>query len=288
MNRIAAALAVAALATATPAAAQDIAGPVAAAVDQFGQSLAESMTGGPGLFVTVQGEAPLPAASATPMTITIKGEGATAVEAVADRTAQLERVRSVANRFDVAMDVGATNYAIAAANAWEPTSDAWANAFTGEPSDFGGDQDGQVDVELIEPIPDDVAAPAETRTITASVQVKLDRPNESRLPEFVDALAEAGVTDLDDSLNGLNLGAMTPFLSLLGLDGARDPGEAVWNAATADGVRKARTQAAAIAEASGRRLGPVRYVSVLMRSHDGENALVSLAVRFGFEDQQRP
>ena len=288
MNRIAAALAVAALATATPAAAQDIAGPVAAAVDQFGQSLAESMTGGPGLFVTVQGEAPLPAASATPMTITIKGEGATAVEAVADRNAQLERVRSVANRFDVAMDVGATNYAIAAANAWEPTSDAWANAFTGEPSDFGGDQDGQVDVELIEPIPDDVAAPAETLTITASVQVKLDRPNESRLPEFVDALAEAGVTDLDDSLNGLNLGAMTPFLSLLGLDGARDPGEAVWNAATADGVRKARTQAAAIAEASGRRLGPVRYVSVLMRSHDGENALVSLAVRFGFEDQQRP
>ena len=288
MNRIAAALAVAALATATPAAAQDIAGPVAAAVDQFGQSLAESMTGGPGLFVTVQGEAPLPAASATPMTITIKGEGATAVEAVADRNAQLERVRSVANRFDVAMDVGATNYAIAAANAWEPTSDAWANAFTGEPSDFGGDQDGQVDVELIEPIPDDVAAPAETRTITASVQVKLDRPNESRLPEFVDALAEAGVTDLDDSLNGLNLGAMTPFLSLLGLDGARDPGEAVWNAATADGVRKARTQAAAIAEASGRRLGPVRYVSVLMRAHDGENALVSLAVRFGFEDQQRP
>ena len=288
MNRIAAALAVAGLATATPAAAQDIAGPVAAAVDQFGQSLAESMTGGPGLFVTVQGEAPLPAASATPMTITIKGQGATAVEAVADRNAQLERVRSVANRFDVAMDVGATNYAIAAANAWEPTSDAWANAFTGEPSDFGGDQDGQVDVELIEPIPDDVAAPAETRTITASVQVKLDRPNESRLPEFVDALAEAGVTDLDDSLNGLNLGAMTPFLSLLGLDGARDPGEAVWNAATADGVRKARTQAAAIAEASGRRLGPVRYVSVLMRSHDGENALVSLAVRFGFEDQQRP
>ena len=288
MNRIAAALAVAALATATPAAAQDIAGPVAAAVDQFGQSLAESMSGGPGLFVTVQGEAPLPAASATPMTITIKGEGATAVEAVADRNAQLERVRSVANRFDVAMDVGATNYAIAAANAWEPTSDAWANAFTGEPSDFGGDQDGQVDVELIEPIPDDVAAPAETRTITASVQVKLDRPNESRLPEFVDALAEAGVTDLDDSLNGLNLGAMTPFLSLLGLDGARDPGEAVWNAATADGVRKARTQAAAIAEASGRRLGPVRYVSVLMRSHDGDNALVSLAVRFGFEDQQRP
>jgi uncharacterized protein YggE len=138
-------------------------------------------------------------------------------------------------------------------------------------------------VEAIEPVSQ--AAPAsDTRTVTASVQVKLDRPNETRLPQFVDALVDAGVTDLDDSLNGLNLGPMTPFLSLLGLDAARDPGEAVWNQATADGVRKARAQAEAIAEASGRRLGQVRYVSVLMRSHDGENALVSVAVRFGFEE----
>src|SRR5690606_20504165 len=104
MNRLAAAVAAAAL-FATPAAAQDIAGPVAAAVDQFGQSLAESMTGGSGLFVTAQGEAALPAATSTPMTVTIKGTGQTAVEAVADRNAQLEGVRSVANRFDVAMEV---------------------------------------------------------------------------------------------------------------------------------------------------------------------------------------
>lgn len=280
MNRLVTAVAAATLAITTPVAAQDIAGPVAAAVDQFGQSLAESMTGGPGLFVTAQGEAALPTAASTPMTLTIKGTGRTAVEAVGDRNAQLERVRSVANRFDVAMDVGATNYAIASAEAWMPASDAWAAALPG-----GSDApDAVVDVELIEPISDETAASADTRTVTASVQVKLDRPNESRLPDFVDALVEAGVTDLDDSLNGLNLGAMTPFLSLLGLDGARDPGEGVWNQATADAVRKARAQAEAIAGASGRSLGPVRYVSVLMRSHDGENALVSVAVRFGFEE----
>ncbi len=279
MNRIAAAVAVAAL-FATPAAAQDIAGPVAAAVDQFGQSLSESMTGGPGLFVTAQGEAPLPAAASTPMTVTIKGTGATAVEAVAERNAQLERVRSVANRFDVAMDVGATNYSIG-----EAMPD-WLSADAAAAVDWSGETGDAVDVELIEPISEADAAPAaaDARTVTASVQVKLDRPNESRLPEFVDALVEAGVSNLDDSLNGLNLGAMTPFLSLLGLDPTRDPGEAVWNQATADGVRKARAQAEAIAEASGRSLGPVRYVSVLMRSHDGENALVSVAVRFGFED----
>lgn len=276
MNRLAAAVAVAAL-FATPAAAQDIAGPVAAAVDQFGQSLAESMTGGPGLFVTAQGEAPLPAAASTPMTVTIKGTGATAVEAVAGRNAQLERVRSVANRFGVAMDVGATNYAIGEAMpAWLTADAAMAAAVDWENPGAATDEIGAVASETI--------ASADARTVTASVLVKLDRPSESRLPEFVDALVEAGVTDLDDSLNGLNLGAMTPFLSLLGLDPTRDPGEAVWNQAAADGVRKARFQAEAIAGASGRSLGPVRYVSVLMRSHDGENALVSVAVRFGFAD----
>lgn len=283
MKRFAIAAVAAALAIATPAAAQDIAGPVAAAVDQFGQSMAESMTGGPGLFVTAQGEAPLPAAASTPMTITIKGTGKTAVEAVADRNAQLERVRAVANRFDVAMDVGATNYSISDTPSWM-TDGAMA------PAAIDWDADEASIEAAIDAAEDAVAQGsiaedgADTRTVTASVQVKLDRPNESRLPEFVDALVEAGVDNLDDSLNGLNLGAMTPFLSLLGLDTARDPGEAVWNQATADGVRKARAQAETIAEASGRRLGPVRYVSVLMRSHDGENALVSVAVRFGFED----
>lgn len=277
MNRLAVAAAAAAL-FATPAAAQDIAGPVAAAVDQFGQSMAESMTGGPGLFVTAQGEAPMPAAASTPMTVTIKGTGATAVEAVADRNAQLERVRSVANRFDVAMDVGATNYAIGETPSWMDAAaavDDWSVA----------DEEAldAIEAAAADGAPE-ASAPADTRTVTASVQVKLDRPNETRLPEFVDGLVVAGVTDLDDSLNGLNLGAMAPFMSLLGLDGARDPGEAVWNQATADGVRKARAQAEAIAEASGRSLGPVRYVSVLMRSHDGENALVSVAVRFGFDD----
>jgi len=280
MNRISAALAVAALVATSPAAAQDIAGPVAAAVDQFGQSLAESMTGGPGLFVTAQGEAPLPAAASTPMTVAIKGTGATAVEAVADRNAQLERVRSVANRFDVAMTVGTTNYAIGETPSWM-TTDAASEWTAGDEAVLDAMEEAAAEPAFI-----GQAAPSstDTRTVTASVQVKLERPNETRLPEFVDALVEAGVTDLDDSLNGLNLGAMTPFLSLLGLDGASDPGEAVWNQATADAVRKARAQAGAIAEASGRTLGPVRYVSVLMRSRDGENALVSVAVRFGFEE----
>lgn len=258
---------------ATPAAAQDIAGPVAAAVDQFGQSMAESMTGGPGVFVTAQGRAALPDSNGAPLTLTIKGEGKTAAEAVVHRNAQLERVRSAANLFDVAIEVGATTFAISddgeAAVDWSALAVEAASA------------------EVIEAV-EATEAPAETReedlrTVTASVQVKIDRPNETRLAAFIDALVDAGVTDLDDSLNGLNLGQFGPLLSMLGLDPTRDPGEAIWNAATADGVVRARAQAEAIAAASGRPLGPVRYVSVLMRSNDGENALVSVAVRFGLE-----
>lgn len=276
-NVVAAAAAL--LLAASPAAAQDIAGPLAAAVDQMGQGMAESMHGGPGIFVTAQGREPMPAAAGASMVLNIKGEGKTAAEAVAHRNAQLERVRSVANNFDVAIDVGATNYAISEEVDWM----AQAPAMT---MDSHGDDGLEEAVEA--PSAADEATMAmdapTVRTVTATVQVKLERPNETRLPAFVDALVEAGVTDLDDSLNGLNLGQLQPFLALLGLDTANDPGEAVWNAATADGVARARAQAEAIAAASGRQLGPVRYVSVLMRSHDGEDALVSVAVRFGFAD----
>lgn len=273
--------AVAAALLVTPAAAQDIAGPVAAAVDQFGQSVAESMAGGTGVFVTAQGRAPMPTAAATPMTLTIKGTGKTAVEAVADRNARLARIRSAANVFDVAMEVGETSYAITETPDWMGTSEP--------PVDYSG----MSETEMVDAAADAVASaadamtmtePVTTRTISASVQITLQRPNESRLPAFIDALAEAGVSDLNDSLTGMNLGQFQPFLSILGLDTASDPGEAVWNAATADGIARARAQAETIAIASGHRLGPVRYVSMLMRSHDGEDALVSVAVRFGFAD----
>lgn len=266
--------AVAAVLIATPVAAQDIVGPVAAAVDQFGQSMAESMAGGPGVFVTAQGRAPLPDAGALPMTLTIKGEGKTAAEAVAHRNAQLERVRAAANNFDVAIEVGTTTYSISDGVDWT------------EASAYAGAMDAAAAAEAVAAVniagdAADEAAPA--RTVTASVRVEIARPNETRLPAFVDALVDAGVTDLDDSLNGMNLGQMQPFLSLMGLDTARDPGEAVWNAATADAIVRARAQAETIAAASGRPLGQVRYVSVLLRSHDGEDALVSVAVRFGLE-----
>lgn len=281
MKRIAVALAAAMLA-AQPVAAQDLAGPVAAAIDQVGQGLGESMTGGPGVFVTAQGRAPMPAAAASRMSMSIKGEGKTAVEAVAARDATLERVRAAARRHGVEIEVGATNFDIAETPDWVATADVTMPDFSGMGEDEAIDAAADAAAATIDAAAMD-DAPKMTRTVTASVQVTLQRPAEDRLPAFIDALAEAGVTDLSDSLYGLNLGQWQPFLALLGLDTANDPGEPVWNAATADGIARARAQAQAIADASGRRLGQVRYVSVLMRSHDGRDALVSVAVRFGFE-----
>lgn len=281
MKAIVCAAAAAAL-FATPAAAQDIAGPVAAAVDQFGQSIAESMAGGQGVFVTAQGRAPMPTVASPPINLTIKGTGKTAVEAVADRNARLARIRSAANVFDVAMEVGEPSFTITETPAWRPASSAWATAFPAVRAQ--GSDDQAADVELVEPVREEAGVSEDHPTVTASTTVKLDRPNETRLPAFVDALVEAGVTDLNDSLTGMQLGPLQPFLSLLGLETAGDPGEAVWNAAAADGVARARAQAEAIAIASGHRLGPVRHVSVLMRSHNGADALVSVAVRFGFAD----
>ncbi|WP_339933225.1 SIMPL domain-containing protein [uncultured Brevundimonas sp.] len=255
----------AAFAVAMPATAQDLAGPVAAAVDQFGQSVAESMAGAPGVFVTAQGRASLPAASAAPMTLTIMGTGTTATEAVAERNTSLERVRAVANRFNVQLDVAAANYRVAE----DVAANDYLMAVRSRSLEPAGA--GPADVDETGP------------TVTSTVRVSLIRPDEARLAPFIDALIAAGVTNLQDSLNAPEFGTMGPLLAMLGLNAASDPGEAVWNAATADGVARARAQANAIAAASNRRLGSVRYVSVLMRSHDADSALVSVAVRFAFD-----
>ena len=258
----------AAFAVAMPVAAQDLAGPVAAAVDQFGQSIAESMAGAPGVFVTAQGRAPLPTAHPSPMSLTITGTGTTATVAVAERDARLERVRAVANRFNVSLDVAAANFRVA--------EDVAA-------IDYVAARYRQAESAVDSPNGDDIDADAAGPTVTSTVRVTLIRPDEARLAPFIDALISAGVTDLQDSLDASEYGTMGPLLAMFGLNAANDPGEAIWNAATADGVARARAQAEAIAAASNRRLGPIRYVSVLMRSHDANSALVSVAVRFAFD-----
>tara|TARA_R110002124_G_scaffold167888_1_gene335375 strand:+ start:1730 stop:2560 length:831 start_codon:yes stop_codon:yes gene_type:complete len=267
----------AAFAVTLPASAQDLAGPVAAAVDQFGQSIAESMAGAPGVFVTAQGRAPMPAASAGPMTLTITGTGTSAIEAVAERSSRLDRVRAVANRFNVSLDVAAANFQVAEDVATNNYLMARRSRWS-EP-DVTGSAGEEGDTEGAET----ASVPAPGPTVTSTQRVTLIRPDDARLAPFIDALIAAGVTDLQDSLNGLEFGTMGPLMALLGLDATNDPGESVWNAATADGVARARAQAEAIAAASNRRLGPVRYVSVLMRSHDADSALVSVAVRFAFD-----
>lgn len=274
MKPLAALAAVAALSFAPSAQAQDLAGMLAATAEQIGQGLGESASAGAGIFVTAQGKAPLPrSTSGGTMTITVSGSGATATEAARERDEELAKVLAAARRFGVTAEPGKTTWSI------------------GEDFDYASAySDAAVEAVMVPTEdPDDAptamdAMPEATTKVTASIQVKVGRPEEARIPGFIDALTEAGVEKLDDTLNGLDLGQFGPFLSLLGLDIAADPGEAVWNAATADAMRAAREQAQAIASASGRQLGQVRNVTFLMRSQDGQNAVVSVAVRYGFAD----
>ena len=273
MKPLAALAAIAALSFAPSAQAQDLAGMLAATAEQIGQGLGESASAGAGIFVTAQGKAPLPhSTTGGTMTITVSGSGATAAEAARERDAELAKVLAAARRFGVTAEPGKTTWDISS----EPDYSAYLVDAVAVPPTLDGDD-----------AYDTTTAPAAvdtTSTVTASIQVKVGRPDEARIPGFIDALTEAGVEKLDDSLNGMDFGQLGPFLSLLGLDIAADPGEAVWNAATADAMRAARDQAQAIASASGRQLGQVRNVTFLMRSQDGQNAVVSVAVRYGFAD----
>lgn len=278
MKPLAAAFAAIAVLTIAPAAmAQDVAGMLAATAEQIGQGLGESATAGAGVFVTAQGRAPLPSrAAAGAITLTITGSGATAVEAARQRDEELAKVVAAARRFGVTAEPGKTTWGIE--EGYDFTNyDSMAVAIPAM------NEDGTyAEIDAAAPAADAAAEPSST--ITASISVQVGRPDEARMPAFIDALSDAGVDKLDDSLNGLDLGQFGPFLSLLGLNFAEDPGEAVWNAATADAMGAARDQAQAIASASGRTLGQVRNVTFLMRSQDNENAMVSVAVRYGFAD----
>lgn len=274
MKSLAALAAVATLSLAPAAQAQDLAGMLAATAEQIGQGLGESATSGSGVFVTAQGKAPLPqAANGGTMTLTVSGSGATAIEAARQRDEEMAKVLAAARRFGVTAEPGKTTWNIEDGSEYGAYADYMTEAAA----------DAAEDAAVAAPTASDAMA-GPTTTVTASISVKVGRPDEARMPGFVDALTEAGVDKLDDTLNGMDLGQFGPFLSLLGLDIAADPGEAVWNAATADAMRAARDQAQAIAAASGRQLGPVRNVTFLMRSQDGQNAVVSVAARYGFAD----
>lgn len=268
----------AALALAPAAQAQDISGAIAGALDQFGQSLGESVQQGESIFVSAVGETRLPggasAPAAQPITLSLSGEGATAVEAGRSRDEQVAKVRDVARRFGVTAELGKTSFAYGEAFAMTDTLD-WDM--------FDTDMDASVEVAAAEVEEAAVAEPS--HTFTATAEMTIGRPADARMAAFVDALAEAGIPSFTDTSVDLSeLGALGMWAGLLGLSAPADPGEGVWSAATADAIAKARVQAEQVASAAGRPLGQVKNVTVYLRHQDGENAYVTLSARFGFAD----
>ena len=273
----------AALALAPAAQAQDIAGAFAGALDQFGQSMGESVMQGESIFVSAVGKTALPGGASgivgQPITLSFSGEGETAAEAARARDEQVAKVQEVARRFGVTAEVGKTSFAYGEAFAMTDSFD-WDMFDT----DMATATDTGVDVELIEPVTTD--EPTEpSHTFTATAEVTVGRPAEARMAAFVDALAEAGVPSFNDtSVDMSELGALGMWAGLLGMAAPADPGEGVWSAATADAMARARVQAEQVASAAGRSLGQVKNVTVYLRHQDGGHAYVTLSARFGFAD----
>lgn len=269
----------AALAFAPAAQAQDISGAIAGALDQFGQSLGESVQQGESIFVSAVGRTSLPGGAsapvAQPITLSLSGEGATAVEAGKARDEQVAKVREVARRFGVTAELGKTSFAYGEAYPMVDTFD-WDM--------FDTDMDTAAEATAAAAEIDAIAEDP-SHTFTATAEVTIGRPSEARMAAFVDALAEAGIPSFTDtSVDMSELGALGMWAGLLGMAPPADPGEGVWSAATADAIAKARVQAEQVASAAGRPLGQVKNVTVYLRHQDGENAYVTLSARFGFAD----
>ena len=261
--RLAAAAFLVATALATGAAAQisdQTAGIVAVGAEGVGQGLGAGVTGGPSVFVTATAKAALPASLVDTYGADIEGKAQTAVEAARERDQRLDAARAIAQRFHIAIEVGASTIShegavIAPRPVRPPALPPMAAATPPAPA----------------PVPDQIVA----RT---AVRFRVSDPHQ--LPAFLDALEAAGV---QYSLPGKG-GAMAAMMAAMSLPGAPAAGaidNAVWDQASQNAIAEARRQAGVLAVAAGRRLGEAQQILLLTRNAQAGEASVTVAVRFG-------
>ena len=118
----------------------------------------------------------------------------------------------------------------------------------------------------------------------ARTGVRFKEPPVDRLPAFLDAVRAAGVDDIRTNPSGptVGLAILTQSQEVLGFGSVEKISDAIWNAAATDAIHNARNQAEALATASGRQLGEVRQVLFLTKAIQNGEAVVTIAVRFGF------
>ncbi len=226
----------------------------------------------PGIVVAAVGRARLPASAAAPFDFSVEGRASSAVQALAIRDARLKQVRIIAEQFAAEIDVTDAGFSTAldtvaqAKRIQEMQAERTAHPGIVVPFDNGS-------------IP---------QLIVARTTVRVRGLPLVKVAAFIDAMSAAGVDDLPNMLN--NAGSVTTLLMLrtLGLSPIPidDVDPEALGQADANAVVAARRQAQDIAAAAGRALGPVEQVTNVLKTVQGDEVVVTLAVRFAFAPEK--
>jgi uncharacterized protein YggE len=259
---------------ASAAAAQDTGGftaLLATATEGFGQTLGEAMTNGQSVFVTAHGRAKLPAPLTGSYFVNVDGKSASAVDAARQRETKLAQLRAVAQQFGVPMEVGDSRFSL------ETDTEAQQR----RNREIIAERAAHPETKAPLAFPNVGDAP---KIFVARTGVRFKEPPAARLAAFLDAIRTAGVDDIRTSLTATPPGLLgiNQSSEILGFGSVETVDEAIWNAASADAVRNARNQAQTLAAAAGRNVGEARQILFLAKAIQGGEAVVTIAVRFGF------
>jgi hypothetical protein len=241
------------------------AGIVAAGAEGLGQGLGAAVAGGPSVFVTATGKAPLPTnAAAEAYGASIEGKAPLAVEAARRLGEKRDAARAIAARYHVAIDVGAT---------------AFSRQGAGGPAPRPG-RPGEVTVPVVvKPVaPPAAESPAPDFIARAAVGLRPSDPRQ--VPAFLDSLAAAGI-EVGPPAKGSSVAAIMAAM-IPGADsaGAGSPDAAIWDRASANAIAEARRQASVLAAAAGRQVGEAQQILLLTRNTQAHEVSVTVAVRF--------
>jgi len=262
-----AALAAGVLVAATPAGAQDagaLTGLVSTLGEGLGQSLGQSIAGGQSVFVYATGRSRLPAAPPGAYSVPISISAPTAVDAARQRDALLARLRAVAVQYGAASAVSDAAISLGDNSAGGFHLNFPIPGATGASGAAGGDG----------------STPATKPQFEAKATLLLGEPAPGKAAEFLDALHAAGADSIASGDGQSAFSRLTA--SYLGHAPQVDP--KIWDDATRAAIQNAHDQAATLAAAAGRTVGEARQILFLAKTIDGDDASVTVAVRFGFAD----
>ena len=265
---------------AAPTRAQDLgqfAATMATAAEGFGQGVGDAANAGPSVYVTATGRVKLPAPLTDAYLMNLEGKSKSAVAAAAIRDRQLETARAIATTFGVDMQVGASTFSRQVDQEAQQAAQqaAFEAAQAAQTTATGRRPARSVAAGLSGPEP---------MVFVAVTGVRFQATDPKRLPAFLDALQSAGIADKQSGTIGVGMpnflfGAAT---QVLGFGRLATVDDAIWDEASAAAVAAARRQATILATAAGRKLGEARQVLLLSKSAQGDEAAVTVAIRFGY------